>query len=55
MFNNNDYGKDKSITHELLNTYIKNVGEKLIIENQLPSSHMNSLDSNYNNEIFLIC
>jgi hypothetical protein len=55
MFNNNDYGKDKSIANQLLNTHIKNVGEKLITENQSPSCHLNSLDSNYNSEIFLIC
>jgi hypothetical protein len=55
MFNNNDFGKDKSIANQLLNTYIKNVGEKLITETQLPSSNLNSLDSNYNSEIFNIC
>jgi hypothetical protein len=54
MFNNNDFGKDKSIANQLLNTYIKNVGEKLITETQ-SLSNLNSLDSNYNSEIFNIC
>ena len=54
MFNNNDYGMDKSISKQLLNTYIKNIGEKLVIDAPSSSINMKSLDSNYNTEIFSI-